>query len=130
VSALNLLSVSLGQSGHQHAKNENYQDSEMMSLKATDLTFLNENLVDLDQKIYDYANGRLDYLIEIYGSEKMKSDLDKRFSHGVKGFRPKNVRYYSKKNDSWKGVKKVLRRIYDYSHGPDWAGECKVFSEN
>ena len=126
----NVVPYGMGQSRQQYAVNNNYRESPMTSLKEADLKFVNENLVDLDQKIYDYADRRLDYLIEIYGIDKLKRDLNERFSHEIKGFRPKKVHHHFDKNKSGKSDKKRLKKIYDYSHGPDLDGKCKAFDLN
>ena len=125
----NVVPYGMGQSRKQYAENESYQESDMTSLKEADLKFMDQNLVDSDRKIYDYADRRLDYLIEIYGSDNMKNDLDEQFSNEIQGFRPKQISLYLKKKNSWRNGrdKKGLKRIYNYSHGPDWDGECKVF---
>ena len=93
---------------------------------------MEENLINLDQEIYDWANMRLDMLLDIYGRETAQQTIKKRFPY----FFPKKLKKWDnmkknqflvRNNQAWVKYKSALKEIYDYSHGESWNGQCKNF---
>ena len=90
-----------------------------------------QNLTNLDQNIYDWADSRLDRLLEIYGVDRAEKEIKNRFSNFCKhrktryGPHGKQFQYIVKSDQAWANPREVLRELREYSYGDAWNGACK-----